>query len=342
MAAATRRRLVVRWHGEAQQEGGALLPAALDWRSTGEEGVWADATFDGAGKPVWTRPLGVWPVAIDDPANETGVVCAPVLQDPNPRVGADLEDVFRFEMLARGRAPLVIVQSLSHDTLHPASLYKQAAVAPIAHAQYRALFRSTPRLHSAICAHALRLNMSIEARWVGLQIRRSASRREAQLTRQWRPNATLQREAALRPAEREGVKRAALCALRAANATHAAAVYVTSNSLRVRRVAAKLLGGRARWTKEAKFGHHVGPAFGYVPALVEFALLSASASIVGSAGSMFALEAANAGNVSAIVRDWGLYGTVSTKLRRSTVQGHCDDTPRAPTASVFVSHGACA
>ena len=83
---------------------------------------------------------------------------------------------------------------------------------------------------------------------------------------------------------------------------------------------------------------HGGPNVQLQP-LLEMAVLSASAVIVGSAGSSYPLEAANLANTSAIVKDFGLYN-VPEALRKATLQGDCA-APPPPGESLLLPRGAC-
>ena len=104
----------------------------------------------------------------------------------------------------------------------------------------------------------------------------------------------------------------------------------------------RLLGSAARHAP-AEFGHHGSPRASYLPALLEMAVVSASAIVVGSAGSSFALEAASMGGTPAIVRDFGLFTTPTEDARRDALQGDCaKPPPLAPRrASVLLPEGAC-
>ena len=118
-------------------------------------------------------------------------------------------------------------------------------------------------------------------------------------------------------------------------------IYLTSNSFRAIRLGARLLGANARHAPP-KFGHHGSPRASYLPALLEMGVVSASAIVVASAGSSFALEAASMGGTPAIVRDFGLFTTPTVDVRRDALQGDCAaPPPLASRASVLLPEGAC-
>ena len=121
-----------------------------------------------------------------------------------------------------------------------------------------------------------------------------------------------------------------------------APIFVTSNSYRVLRYATWWLGRDARWADSPHFGFHSGPGTGHLPPLLEAAVLSASAIIIGSAGSSYPLEAANLGNTSAIVKDFGLYHACPKPHIQATLQGECGRPPPATASgSVLLPSGSC-
>ena len=68
-------------------------------------------------------------------------------------------------------------------------------------------------------------------------------------------------------------------------------------------------------------------------------VLSASAAIIGTAGSSYALEAANMANTTAVTRDdWQLYTVVDPRAHPS--QGACDVLPRRGR-SLLLPPGSC-
>ena len=117
-----------------------------------------------------------------------------------------------------------------------------------------------------------------------------------------------------------------------------APIFVTSSSFRALRYATQLLGVDARFATDPAVGYHGGKT-GFTP-LLEMAVLSASRVIVGSAGSTYPLEAANFGGTTAIVRDFGLYDSVSLGQRQQAIQGDCFN-PSPPGASLLLPDGAC-
>ena len=277
------------------------------------------------------------------------------MSQPHPRDAVDSVELRRFAQHAKGGASLVLLKHLAFDPLHPVSRVPQRALAPTAHAQYRTLFRPTPAFVAAACTHLDALNLRLGRPWVGLQLRRKLDKlqsRQSRLGGLASPggNGTYrwQDEPALSERDKAGVAKAVACALSARNASCGrggegalcgAPVFLTSNSYRCLRYGARLLGERdARWAADPTFGVHGGPNVQLQP-LLEMAVLSASAVIVGSAGSSYPLEAANLANTSAIVKDFGLYN-VPEALRKATLQGDCA-APPPPGESLLLPRGAC-
>eukprot|EP00966_Prymnesium_polylepis_P214202 4960470-Prymnesium_polylepis.2 len=95
--------------------------------------------------------------------------------------------------------------------------------------------------------------------------------------------------------------------------------------------------------QDERFTHHSTSAGTHLPSLLEFATLSASRIIVGTAGSSFPTEAANMGNTTAIIRALGiLYPVMSKALRRAAAQVECDiSAPTPPSNSVLLPPGSC-
>ena len=232
----------------------------------------------------------------------------------------------------------------------------QQNIAHIAYAQYRDLFAPKTSFLRAACAHLARIGLANSSTYVGLQLRRnSMPERDHQLSLKAKEGISLSElsgmDSPLAGRSKRGVQKAvdcarqmqaALCAAEPAlrvNGTCRVPVFVTSSSYQALTLASSLLGADAHWTADESFGMHTGPKAGHLPALLEMAVLSASAAIIGTAGSSYALEAANMANTTAITRDdWQLYTVVDPRAHPS--QGACDALPRRGR-SLLLPPGSC-
>lgn len=306
-----------------------------------------------------------------------GRLCARALISPFPTNCAHQRDVQSFLAHAKASdAPIVVTSKLFHDALQPGA--RQDAIAQYAHAQYRALFRPTAALLDAACAHLRRVGLRLDEPWIGLQFRRTANTQELE-QQQRRLNASSSVDGAarrgilgssggggsggdggaagplvpsdrgLKHSDRNGVDSGVRCALQVRSslcerdrAMCRAPIFVTSSSAAVLQRAVQLLGADARYSRDDAFTYHGAFTGTHLAPLLEFATLSASRVVIGTAGSSFAAEAANMGNTTAIVRMMGGMFTMATQPTRF-VQGECTMRELPPPAdSVLLPRGSCA
>ena len=357
------RRLAIRWHGVTHQEAAMLVPAdpGYNWslsdapglsdtvRNKSIEDAWAVSMLWKGQKATWAYPSDAKMKPINSIHESTGPGCALVLEDPHPRGLADNNEVKGFMRRVQGNEPIVLIKYLTFDCPHPWMHFKQAEVAPIAYAQYHTLFRPRPALTTAVCRHLRALNLQLDKPWLGLQLRRSIPPQlELAQTSIGAHSFSWRNETVLRNHERWYVREAVNCALTARSvacsrnaAMCGAPIFVTSNSYRVQRHAARMLGNDARWAEDPTFSFHSGPGHGYMHAMLEMAVFSASAIIIGSAGSSYPLEAANLANTSAIVQDFHMYSSMPLQHRMSTLQGSCLRPPKTWGNSLLLPRGSC-
>ena len=286
-------------------------------------------------------------------------ICAPTLHNVHPRNTADLEEARSFALLALDTTPVVVMKSITFDVMRPLTRIAQADVAEHARFAYQSLFAPNEEFKWHACQHLNHaLNLSLARPWIGLQLRRSqAGAMEAVQTslgcRRCGFETTWRNESTLSHNDHKGILRAVRCAqraraalcLRGENVMCDAPVFVTSSSYRVLRRATELLGSDARYASNPDFVSHGGARNGYLAPLLELAALSASRVVIGSAGSSFALEAANLAGTTAITKDFGMFD-VAKELRTFTAQGECDDPPDWPPdwpskGSVLLPRGSC-
>lgn len=379
IAQATGRRLAIRWVGHGQ-ESSWLRPssASLQGQWNVSRGLLSFARGDGVefdlrGKPSWTP----WPpgskqcpklpetapllssvrcashgsVVGDSPPSPRCGAAVPLLGQLSPRVPEDVAAYDRFVQIASGATVLVVVESQTHDFASRGQ--SQAQVASIASAQYRQLLAPSRAFQRAACAHLERLGLREGTTWVGLQLRRSpVPERDLALLKPPGSGPSLADlhgyDDQLSRADAASVRAAVDCARRMQAALCASVatprcsipIFISSSSVRALRLAASLVGEDARWVREETFTFHTGPKAGYLPALLEMAVLSAATAIVGTSGSSYAIEAANMGNVSAVLRHFNhLYGTV--ELPAFAEQGECDRPPPVRGQSLLLPAGVC-
>ena len=365
LAQESNRLLLIRFAGDGQESAFLEPPTARhNWSqtapeygiATGADGrvadVWGSAQRWGPKRKVSWLPRGGWRLRrfADDgtlPNNDRTRTCVPLLRSPFPRNADNRADVERFREVARSRAPVVVIHELFHDALQP--LVRQEQYYKLAHEQYRTLFGPKPGFVAAMCAHLRRVQLHRTQHWISVQLRRTQQAHvdEAMTTA---AVGAAGPEPALSSREQRGVRSAVQCGLAARGAACRrgdkalckSPIYLTSNSFRAIRLGARLLGADARHAPSAKFGHHGSPRSSYLPALLEMGVVSASAIVVASAGSSFALEAASMGGKPAIVRDFGLFTTPTEDMRRDALQGDCAaPPPLAGRTSVLLPEGAC-
>ena len=117
-----------------------------------------------------------------------------------------------------------------------------------------------------------------------------------------------------------------------------APIFVSSSSWQALRHAIHKLGPDARYAPNEDFGFFSAPGHHLAP-LLEMAVLSASTVLIGTAGSSFAVEAGNLGNLTVILRDFHLFHAGPAELRQE--QGSCDRPELGRGQSLLLSRGMC-
>lgn len=353
------RQFALRWR--EWLEGAYLRPPAeslCQWTLTepavgladGSDGRVRDAWSSGpvlssAGKLHWTAP---WTdggaTLLELPPDATHArrlrdkhpqrMCVPMVRHTSPRERLDMAEWNDFTAVANGAQPLVITVGLFHDVGHP--LWKQRDVVSIAFEQYKQILAPTPSFLREVCRHLDLLQLSLARPWVGLQLRVNPAISGLENEHRARLDISLKFK----------VESAVTCAMAARDAACrmdatmcGAPIFLTSNSYLVLRYAARKVGRDARYTANSSFGYHGAPGH-YLPALLEMAVLSASAVLIATAGSTFPLEAANLANTTALVQDFGMY-PIDDAILNSSVQGQCDRPLLARQQSVLLPRDAC-
>ena len=381
IAHTTGRRLRIRWHEHQEPdllEPADPSDDLLAWAATDGPGIANSidgAAWDAWGRADWSertegpfrskKPAFVLPESTREfPLNGNGsaptppdksLFCVPTLCNVHPRNTADLEEARSFAILSLDPMPVVVMRNLAFDVMRPLTRIAQAELAEHARYAYQSMFKPKDEFKYYVCQHLTHtLNLSFAWPWIGLQLRRSMSSglEHVQTSlgcRRCGYQTTWQNETQLSHSDHAGILRAVRCAQRVRTKLCArgetrmcdAPVFVTSSSYRVLRRAVQLLGKDARYTANPDFVAHGGVRNGYLAPLLELAVLSASRVVIGSAGSSYALEAANLAGATAIIKDFGMF-SVPKELRTSTVQGNCDDPPGwSLEESVLLPRGSC-
>ena len=376
LARASGRSLAIRW-GE-WLEGPYLQPAdgsTTNWTSAKVPGLvnsgrlvgdlWMQGPYsDADGKIGWRFPYRLTITNLPLDAAEAraasdgyrGRMCAPMIQHLFPRVKEHFTAVQTFiNLSATNSHPVVVTHGLFQDAVHP--LWKQRDAVPIAYAQYRQFLAPTPALVQAVCTHLKAVNLSFRRPWIGLQLRVDVGggNEFRQLMRgclvvggrnchRWDRHAWPQKKN-LTSREERGINDAVRCALEARNVSCRqrsimcnAPIFVSSSSWQALRHAIHKLGPDARYAPNEDFGFHSAPGH-HLPPLLEMAVLSASTVLIGTAGSSFAVEAGNLGNLTVILRDFNLFHAGPAELRQQ--QGSCDRPELGIGQSLLLSRGMC-
>lgn len=237
--------------------------------------------------------------------------CAPTLRDGWQGSAATL----RFLALARGGERLVVVERLFHDFHLPTT----------PHTVYRGLLRPTPEFGALLRRHIHELGLDTSRGWLALQVRRTTGSADSRISKS---------EVPLNDRELEGLQRARACfhaVVRSspgcerwpgASGSSCPLTFLTTNS---HRVAKHLEADGHRTSTDRRFMAHSGPRSGYLHALLEFATLSLSRAVVGTAGSSFALEAAHMGGVRPTMRNFATFNAIAPSLQIQ--MGNCSFVP---------------
>ena len=377
LARASGRSLAIRW-GE-WLEGPYLQPAdgsTTNWTSAEVPGLinsgrlmgdlWMQGpNSDADGKIGWRFPSNLTITNLPLDAAEAraasdgyrGRMCAPMIQHLFPRVKEHFTAVQTFiNLAATSSHPVVVTHGLFQDAVHP--LWKQRDAVPIAYAQYRQFLAPTPALVQAACTHFKAVNLSFRRPWIGLQLRvdvggdnefrqvmRGCRVVGARNCHRWDRHAWPQTQKNLTSREERGIDAAVRCALEARNASCLqrsimcnAPIFVSSSSWQALRHAIHKLGPDARYAPNEDFGFHSAPGH-HLPPLLEMSVLSASTVLIGTAGSSFAVEAGNLGNLTVILRNFDLFHAGPAELRRE--QGSCDRPELGSGQSLLLSQSMC-
>lgn len=346
LASQSGRQLSIRWFANGQ-EGIYLQPARQDvrWTDTGAPGVLNAA--DGSVADVWGATiLSSRPNAFTLPPGSKEVVenwddggkqldrragrrvCVRALRDPFPMNTRHRDDVNHFLAHAtRSPESVMVTSNLFYDVTQP--MRRQADLVHMAHAQYRSLFKPTAAFRDLACRHLRQLGLVLGQPWIGLQLRRKVQDVGSNSSTSERADKA---DPPLEVEEKRIVRQAVACAMKVRTSlcakepsTCRAPIFLTSSSPRTLHLAARIVGADARFATDDSFTQHssAAAASSYLPALLEFATLSASRVVIGTAGSSFALEAANMANTTAVVKDLYPLYPVEHELREAAIQGKC-------------------